>query len=102
IPVQEDRPGGRLVEAREKGENGRLSRSVGAHERDSLAWLDEQRNVVQHGATIVAEGHASQLDPPGETRRWLRWAATPGAREGLVEHCGDTLGGRRRPTEGER
>src|SRR5690606_883577 len=64
---------GRIVEARYQVGERRLAGPARADERDRLAGVDGEADVVQdRRAGVVAETHALELDPtpaPGETYR---------------------------------
>ena len=63
LVVDEDLARGGIVEAGEQRDDGALARAAGADERDHLAGLDGEADVVECGlADAVAEGDVAELD----------------------------------------
>ena len=92
VPVDGDRPGRDVVQARhEAGEDG-LARPGGADDRDGLARGQVEVDVVQDVVPAVGEPEADAAEPQRPPRVDQLQAAVGHAGLG-VEHLGDPVGG---------
>jgi hypothetical protein len=71
VAVDKDLPAGRFVEARGEVRDGAFAAAAGSDERDGMAGLDGQVEILQHRLTIrVGEINVAEFkafDPIGET-----------------------------------
>ena len=69
--VDEDRPGRRLMQSRQQGDQRGLARSGGPDECDGLSGLDANRHVFEHRPvrSRIGERQVARFDRAGERRR---------------------------------
>src|SRR5207244_3512450 len=83
--VEDDRPGGRLVDAGQHVEERRLPRAVRADQADDRALRDREVEVVDREETAELLAHArrdEQIVPRLRLRLWRRLAHPRGTRPG--------------------
>src|SRR5690606_13751461 len=54
--------GGEFSESKQSLQQGRLSRTVGADQRDGAAHFDVERQVLDTAASVVAKGRVTERD----------------------------------------
>ena len=93
LPVDEDAPRLRIVKAHQKVDERRLARARVPHDRDELAALRMQREVVEDGLFgVITEADVLDIHPAFDGDKLLGVLGVGGLRR-LFEDAEDALGG---------
>ena len=93
--VQQDRAPLRIEKAQRETEHGRLARAAGADERDELAGLHLQREILQRRGIVLAivEGHVLERQCALALRRHRFRVRRRGDLRRLAQHFGGPVSG---------